>query len=134
MSLPLRVAVADDELFMRNYLQKTLSLMGHEVVAAAPNGQELIEQCRATSPDLVIVDVEMPGTDGLSAAAEIYRERPIPIIVITAYHSSDYLQRARQSHIAAYLVKPIKRADLETVVKRLACRSRPVEAEPISAG
>ncbi len=117
MNTSLRIAVADDEPFMREYLQKTLTLLGHEVVAMAANGRELVEQCVANPPDAAIVDVNMPEKDGLAAAAEIYRAHPLPIILLSANFGPEFLERARRSHVLAYLVKPIKRADLVSALE-----------------
>jgi len=112
----LRIAVADDEPDMREYFQKSLVRLGHKVVAVAQNGQQLVEQCRAQSPDLVITDIKMPDMDGIEAALLIYRERPVPVILVSAYHDAALIERAEADHILGYLVKPIKQADLEPVI------------------
>jgi len=112
----LKIAVADDEGFMRKYLQTVLPRLGHEVVAVAENGRDLIEMCRNTQPDLVITDVNMPEMDGLEAAAEIYSYDPIPIVVISGYHGPEVIERTVAAHVMAYLVKPIKQSDLEPVI------------------
>ncbi len=112
MSQPLRIAVADDEPDMRDYFAKILPRLGHRVVVVAANGEELVAQCRATSPDLVITDVKMPDVDGIDAAIRIYRDRPVPVILVSAYHDADLIQRAEADHVMGYLVKPIKQADL----------------------
>ena len=112
----LRIAVADDEPDMREYFQKSLLRLGHKVVAVAQNGQELVDQCRAFHPDLVITDIKMPDMDGIEAAVSIYRERPVPVILVSAYHDATLIERAEADHILGYLVKPIKQADLEPVI------------------
>jgi response regulator NasT len=116
MTRALRIAVADDEPRMRDYFQKILPRLGHEVVAVARTGRELVEQCRTVHPDLVITDVSMPELDGIDAATEIYREQPLPIILVSAYHDAQLIRRAEADHILAYLVKPIKQADLEPAI------------------
>jgi response regulator NasT len=113
---PLHIAVADDEPDMRDYFATILPHMGHEVVAVARNGRELVELCRASRPDLLIVDVRMPVMDGIDAAAEICREEPLPVILVSAYHDPETIERAGADHILAYLVKPIKQADLEPAI------------------
>ena len=113
---PLRIAVADDEPDMREYFQKSLLRLGHKVVAVAQNGRELVEQCRALHPDLVITDIKMPDMDGIEAAIQIYRERPVPVILVSAFHDATLIERAEADHILGYLVKPIKQADLEPVI------------------
>lgn len=112
MKGPLRIAVADDEPDLREFLHKTLTRQGHNVVAVAQDGQELVELCRAVGPDLIITDITMPVLDGIAAAEEICRTRPVPIILVSAHYDEDLLRRAEASHAFAYLVKPIRSADL----------------------
>jgi len=112
----LRIAVADDEPDMREYFQKSLLRLGHKVVSVAQTGRELVEQCRAGQPDLVITDIKMPDMDGIEAAVQINRERPVPVILVSAYHDATLIERAEADHILGYLIKPIKQADLEPVI------------------
>jgi response regulator NasT len=112
MNRSLRIVVADDELFMRTYLHETLALLGHQVVALAETGRELVEHCFSLTPDLVITDIRMPDMDGLDAAAAIYARELVPIIVVSAYHDPELIERAEKNHVAAYLVKPIKKENL----------------------
>jgi response regulator NasT len=121
MSASLRIVVADDEPDMQEYFQKILPRLDHKVVGVASNGRELVEQCRALSPDLVITDIKMPDMDGIEAAEQIYKDRPIPVILVSAYHDARLIERAEADHILGYLVKPIKQSDLEPVI-RLAMR------------
>jgi len=116
MNSSLRIAVADDEPDMRDYFKKSLPRLGHQVIAVAQNGRELVEQCKALRPDLVITDVKMPDMDGIDAAAQIYRDRPVPVIIVSAYHAPELLARAESDHILGYLVKPIEQRDLEPVI------------------
>jgi AmiR/NasT family two-component response regulator len=112
MSASYRIAVADDEADMRDYFQKILPRLGHQVVAVAENGRQLVELCRRERPDLVVTDIKMPDMDGIAAAVAIYQERPVPVILVSAYHDADLVERAEADHILAYLVKPIKQTDL----------------------
>ena len=116
MNRSLRIAVADDEPDMRDYFRKILPRLGHQVVAAAETGQELVEQCRKTQPDLVITDIKMPDMDGIDAATLIYQEWPVPVILVSAYHDTKLIERAEADHILGYLVKPIKQADLAPTI------------------
>jgi response regulator NasT len=116
MNQSLRIAVADDEPDMRDYFGKILPRLGHRVVVLAATGQELVEQCRVAQPDLVITDIKMPDKDGIDAAVEIYKERPVPVILVSAYHDPRLIERAEADHILGYLVKPIKQADLQPVI------------------
>lgn len=116
MTRSLRIVVADDEPEMREYFQDTLTVLGHEVVGAAENGSALVELCRSAQPDLAITDIKMPDMDGIEAAIKIRDDAPIPVILVSAYYDPDLIQRALQDHVLAYLVKPIKQADLETAI------------------
>src|SRR5271166_263896 len=111
MNQPLRIAVADDEPDMRDYFGKILPRLGHRVVVLAANGRELVEQCRVAHPDLVITDIKMPDIDGIDAAVGIYKDCPVPVILVSAYHNPELIERAEADHILGYLVKPIKQAD-----------------------
>ncbi|MBC7817884.1 MAG: response regulator [Planctomycetaceae bacterium] len=116
MNPSLRIVVADDERNMHEYLQEALPRLGHEVVGVAQTGRELIELTRTLLPDLVITDIKMPDLDGLAAAEEICRETPIPIIVVSAYHDPQFIERATQNHVLAYLLKPIRQHDLAPAI------------------
>ncbi len=116
MTQPLRIAVADDEPLMRRWYENTLTKLGHQVVVSASDGEEVVQQCRRERPDLLISDIEMPNMDGLAAAEKIREDVPIPIILVSAHHDPEFVDRALQSHVLAYLVKPIKQPDLETAI------------------
>ena len=116
MNRSLRIAVADDESDMQEYYRTILPILGHVVVAVAETGRELVQKCRDQRPDLVITDIKMPDMDGIDAAMQIYRDGPIPVILVSAYHDADFIRRAEADHILSYLVKPIKQADLEPAI------------------
>jgi response regulator NasT len=116
MSRSLKIAIADDERDMRDYFQEILPLLGHEVIAVARNGKELVELCASVHPDLVITDIKMPDMDGIDAATQLYRRGPVPVILVSAFNDPEFIRRAEADHILAYLVKPIKQADLEPAI------------------
>jgi len=116
MTQSLRIAIADDEPDMREYFQKILPTLGHTVVSAAATGKELVQHCGKHLPDLVISDIKMPDMDGIDAAVEIYQQHAVPVILVSAYHDASLIERAESDHILAYLVKPIKQADLEPAI------------------
>lgn len=116
MNSSLRIAVADDEQDVRDYYQRVLPRLGHQLVGVASNGRELVDLCRSLRPDLIIADIKMPEMDGIEAAEEISREGPIPTILVSAYHRPQLFERARGDHVLAYLVKPTKQADLEAAI------------------
>jgi two-component system, response regulator PdtaR len=114
----LRIAIADDECDIRDYLERVLPRMGHEVVVVACDGRELVEKCRAADPDLVITDIRMPEMDGFHAAAAICEERPVPVVVMSAHFDSEHDRCAGMDHVLCHLVKPINRADLTSAMDR----------------
>ncbi len=118
---PLRVVLADDDRLMREVLEQMLVNLGHEVVAVADNGQSLIERCAATKPDVVITDNVMPDMCGIDAAAEIYKARPVPIILFSGYCDRDLVIDAEQKHVSVYLVKPVRQEHLEAALAQ--CRA-----------
>jgi response regulator NasT len=113
----LRIAVADDEPDMRLFFRELLPHLGHEVVAEAATGRELVERCRASHPDLVITDIKMPDMDGIEAAAEANRDARVPVILITAHHDAEVLARVGADYIMAYLAKPVKPVELGAAVR-----------------
>jgi response regulator NasT len=121
MTKSLRIVVADDEPDMRDYFLKILPRLGHQVVAAAANGEELVELVLAHRPDLVLTDIKMPDMDGIEAAERIHAAYPVPVILISAFHDPELIARAEMDHVMGYLVKPIKQSDLPPAIS-LACR------------
>jgi AmiR/NasT family two-component response regulator len=116
MTQSLRISIADDEADMRDFLEKMLPRCGHQVVSSAENGRQLVEHCRQSLPDLVITDIKMPELDGIEASTEINRERPVPVILVSAYHDPSLIERAESDHVSGYLVKPISFADLQPAI------------------
>ena len=116
MNGQLRIVVADDEIDMREYFQKLLPRLGHQVVGTAQDGRELIDLCRARQADLVITDIKMPDMDGIDASIQANRTHQVPVVLLSAHHDAELLTRAAADHIMGYLVKPVKQADLETAI------------------
>jgi len=116
MSRSLRIVAADDDLFFHDLYQKTLAALGHELVAVAKTGRELVEACRTHSPNLVISDIRMEDMDGITAAQEICRAEATPIIFVSGYYDSELIERAQADYVLGYLVKPVRKADLETAI------------------
>ncbi len=114
--MALRIAVADDEPDMQEYFQKILPRLGHTVVSVAGTGSQLVADCQRHHPDLVITDIKMPEMDGIEAAEALFLDRAVPVILVSAYHDADLIDRAESNYILAYLVKPIKQADLEPAI------------------
>jgi response regulator NasT len=116
MTQNLRIVIADDEPDMREFLTRMLPRCGHQVVAVAENGAQLVELCRKEQPDLVITDIKMPILDGIEASSQINCERPVPVILLSAYHDPKLVERAEQDHVSGYLVKPVSAADLQPTI------------------
>lgn len=116
MTQGLRIVVADDEADMRDFFEKVLPRCGHQVVAVAENGVQLVEHCRQLLPDLVITDIKMPELDGIEASRQICSQRPVPVILVSAYHDPVLVERAAGDHVLAYLVKPVGIADLQPAI------------------
>ena len=112
----LKILVADDESIIRMGLRTMLLALGHEVQLAA-NGRDALQLVRTTRPDLALLDLQMPLTDGLEAAKVIARTQPMPIIILTAYSQDDLLQRATELPIQGYLVKPVNERDLAAAIQ-----------------
>jgi response regulator NasT len=104
--------VAEDETIIRLDLCELLAGAGHEVVAEARDGEEAVELAREHAPDLAIMDVKMPRLDGIEAARRILDERPIPIVMLTAYGHQELVARAVEAGVFGYLVKPFREQDL----------------------
>lgn len=110
--MPTRVVIAEDEAIIRLDLKETLEEEGYEVVAETGRGDEAVDLVREHRPDVAILDIKMPGLDGLSAAREIAGERWSAVLILTAFSQRDLIERARDAGALAYLVKPFQKSDL----------------------
>lgn len=128
MSESLRILIGDDESIRLLSLRQQLQALGHRVVAEATNGAEAVALAAVTQPDLAILDIKMPEVDGIEAARQITRDRPIPIILLTAYSEAGLVERAAQANIAAYLMKPVAEEDLLPAITLALIRFRQFEA------
>ncbi len=112
MKRRLRVLIADDEAIRLLSLKAQLRSLDMETVGEASNGREAVELARELRPDIVILDIKMPELDGIEAAKAITAERPVPIVLLTAYGERELAERAMEAGIFAYLIKPVSEADL----------------------
>src|SRR5947209_8866140 len=108
----MRILVAEDETIIRLDLKEMLVQAGFEVCAEARDGEEAVALARSEQPDLAIMDVKMPKVDGIEAARRILDERPIPIVMLTAYGQEELVSRAVEAGVFGYLVKPFRESDL----------------------
>jgi response regulator NasT len=104
--------IADDEPIMRLDLQEMLENLGHEVVGQAGDGQTALELARELKPDLVILDIKMPGMDGVAVARTLVEERVAPVLLVTAYAVRDFVEGARDAGVMAVIAKPFGEAQL----------------------
>ena len=112
-----RVVIAEDEAIIRLDLKETLEEEGYEVVADTGRGDEAVQLVKDLEPDIAILDIKMPGLDGLSAAREITTERRAAVLILTAFSQRDLIERARDAGALAYLVKPFERNELIPAVE-----------------
>lgn len=110
--MPTRVVIAEDEAIIRLDLRETLEEEGYEVVGETGRGDEAVRLVKELEPDIAILDIKMPGLDGLSAAREITGEGRAAVLILTAFSQRDLIERARDAGAMAYLVKPYQKVDL----------------------
>jgi response regulator NasT len=122
-----RVVIAEDEALIRLDLAESLAEQGYEVVGQASDGAEALALVREHDPDVVILDIMMPGTDGLTAAREIMTDRLAAIVILTAYSQRDLVEQARDAGAMAYLMKPFKREELVPAIELAVARFRELE-------
>jgi AmiR/NasT family two-component response regulator len=124
----MRILVAEDETIIRLDLKETLERAGFEVCGEARDGEEAVELAREEKPDLAVLDVKMPRLDGIEAARRILAERPIPIVMLTAYGHDELVARAVEAGVFAYLVKPFRESDLLPAIQTAKARYAELEA------
>jgi two-component system, response regulator PdtaR len=123
-----RVVIAEDEAIIRLDLKETLEEEGYEVVGETGRGDEAVRLVRELEPDLAILDIKMPGQDGLAAAREISDERRAAVLILTAFSQRDLIERARDAGALAYLVKPFQRSELIPAVEVALGRFKELQA------
>ena len=108
----LRIIIADNESLIRLDIREMLEDAGHEVVGEAVNGRRAVELTRQHRPDLVLMDIKMPEMDGITAAGKIYADKIAPVILLTAFSQPDIVDKAKDSGVLGYLVKPVQESQL----------------------
>jgi two-component system, response regulator PdtaR len=126
--VPTRVLIAEDEAIIRLDLRETLEEEGYEIVAETGRGDEAVELARSMRPDLAILDIKMPGMDGLEAARLITDERLSGVLVLTAFSQRDFIEQARDAGALAYLVKPFQKSDLVPAIELAIARFKELSA------
>jgi response regulator NasT len=115
--VPIRVVIAEDEAIIRLDLKETLEEEGYEVVGETGRGDEAVELVKEQQPDLAILDVKMPGMDGLTAAGQITADKQAAVLILTAFSQRDLIEKARDAGALAYLVKPFQKSELIPAVE-----------------
>ena len=115
--MAIRVVIAEDEAIIRMDLRETLEEEGYEVVAETGRGDEVVAFVRDLAPDLAILDVKMPGMDGLEAAGVITSEKLCAVLMLTAFSQREVIEQARDAGALAFLVKPFQRSDLVPAIE-----------------
>ncbi len=114
---PCRILIADDESLIRLDLREMLAHLGYEVVADVSNGQAALDLARKIRPDIVIMDIQMPEIDGITAAEILTSEQIAPVVLLTAYSDQELVERAKSAGVVGYLVKPFREAELLPVIE-----------------
>ena len=126
--MPTRVVIAEDEVIIRLDLKETLEEEGYEVVGETGRGDEAVALVRELQPEIAILDIKMPGIDGLTAARQITADQLCAVLVLTAFSQRDLIEQARDSGALAYLVKPFQRSDLVPAIELAVGRFRELRA------
>src|SRR5829696_2161701 len=127
-AVTIRVVIAEDEAIIRMDLRETLEEEGYEVVGETGRGDTAIELVRELLPDLAILDIKMPGVDGLEAARVINKEKLCGVLVLTAFSQREVVEEARDAGALAYLVKPFQKSDLVPAIEVAIGRFRELRA------
>jgi two-component system, response regulator PdtaR len=128
VSKSLSVVIAEDEALIRLDLKEMLEEEGYLVAGEVGDGASAVDLAQRLRPDLVIMDVKMPGLDGISAAEQISAERLAPVVILTAFSQRDLVKRASDAGAMAYLIKPFTRADLVPAIEIAVSRYQEITA------
>lgn len=126
--MPLRVVIAEDEAIIRMDLRETLIEEGYDVVGDTGRGDQVIDLVEELQPDLAVLDIKMPGRDGIDVARQLCAERRCAVLMLTAFSQREVVEEARDAGALAFLVKPFQRADLVPAVEVAMGRFRELKA------
>ncbi len=112
-----RIIIADDESIIRMDLKEMLSGLGYLVVGEAGDGQSAVNLAREMRPDLIIMDIKMPGLDGIGAAKILTEEKIAPVLFLTAFSQKELVDGAKEAGVVAYLVKPFRESELVPAIE-----------------
>ena len=123
-----RVIIADDESLIRLDIKEMLTSLGYLVVGEAGDGVSAVNLARELRPDLVIMDIKMPGMDGIAAAKVLTEEKIAPVLLLTAFSQQDLVERAREAGVVGYIVKPFREAELVPAIEIALARFQEFQA------
>lgn len=126
--MSVRVVIAEDEAIIRLDLKETLEEEGYEVVGETGRGDKAVDLVRELRPDLAILDIKMPGMDGIEAARLITKDRICGVLVLTAFSQREVIEQARDAGALAFLVKPFQKTDLVPAIEVAIARFREMQA------
>lgn len=124
----LRILIADDEAVIRLGLRTMLEAQGYRVVGEAADGTRAVDLVSRLKPDLVFLDIKMPGMNGLQAARRLQRDGNTPVVILTAYSDREFVDSAKASGVLAYLVKPVRESDLRPAIEVAMSRFAEIQA------
>ena len=104
----LKLVLVEDDPTIRQFLRESLEGLGYQVIGEAATGTDMVRTVLALEPDVVVFDIHLPHQDGLTALSQIYQERIVAAVAITADRDQDLVRRALEEHVLAYLVKPVE--------------------------
>jgi two-component system, response regulator PdtaR len=119
-----RVVIAEDEAIIRLDLKEILVSAGYDVVGETGRGDEAVTLVDEHLPDLAILDIKMPGMDGVRVAREITRKHKVAVLILTAFSQRDLIEDARDAGVSAYLVKPFRRTELLPAIEGVLAKCR----------
>jgi response regulator NasT len=111
------VIIADDESLVRTDLREALTELGYLVVGDVGDGQSAVNMARELDPDVVVMDIKMPGMDGIEAAQVLTQEKIAPVVLLTAYSQKELIDRAKEAGVVGYLVKSFRETDLAPAIE-----------------
>ncbi len=115
--MPTRIILAEDETIIRMDLKEELTRQGYLVVGDVGDGESAVNLARELRPDLVIMDIDMPEMDGITASEILTREKIAPVLLLTAYNKPELIERAKNAGVLHYLVKPWNQSALKPAIE-----------------
>jgi len=111
-----RVLIAEDDYLVSQTMKHALKEIGYTIAGKASDGQEAVEMACSCSPDVVLMDIKMPKMNGFKATRQIQERCPVPVVILTAHESQDFVAKASKAGVAAYLTKPPKSIEIERAI------------------